>query len=126
MAMNWTMNDWMLYGVVFLALAGAGVLYDQFVTWMERTGRERGVTAFLVVGGTLMTLLGAWAVFGAGVFLGLLGLFGASGLPMVVGSWRRYTDARGRDERDAQALAGRMLGLSVEDHRAVEDVEETG
>lgn len=66
-----------------------GVLYDLLVTWINRQSTDHGYTAFLVVGGTLVTLAGLAWVAGLQVALVTLVLFAAAGLPMVVGSVRR-------------------------------------
>lgn len=95
-----------------------GWLYDAFVSWLHRAGRERGVTALLVVGGTLVTLGVVWlavtgrTMTGDAVMVWVLAGFGASGVPMVVGSWKRYTDARRQDEQEAHLLAERLIGLT--------------
>lgn len=113
-------TNWTLYLTIVIILLLGGVLYDRLVAWLHRTDRERGLTAFLVVGGTLFTLAGAWVLYGTGVFVGVLGLFAASGLPMVVGSWVRYTDDRAKDAATAAEISERLLNV------AVDDVKETG
>lgn len=91
-----------------------GILYDQFVSWLHRVGREKGVTAFLVVGGTVATLVGAGLLLGWEWMWQVGELFVYSGLPMIAGSWKRYTDERKRDEEGARAIARRM-GLGDDD-----------
>lgn len=76
--------------VVALAILGlCGVLYDLLVTWINRQTADHGYTAFLVVGGTLVTLAGLAWVAGLQAALVTLILFTAAGLSMVVGSVRR-------------------------------------
>lgn len=101
-------NGW-LFGMTLAALFLFGALYNLFVAWLVRTGRDRGATAILVVGGTLSTLLGAAAIIGLEHTAVALACFAASGLPMVIGSWERYTRKRAQDEQTAKELAWEML-----------------
>jgi hypothetical protein len=79
-----------------------GLGYDQFVGWLERNGYERGVTALLVVAGTLVTLLPILFIWGIRAFFRTFSLFVASGTPMIAGSLWRYVV-----ERDEERLASR-------------------
>jgi heme A synthase len=93
-------------------LLAFGVLYDQFVAWLERTGRDRGITALLVVAGTLATLVGMGILdvfIDLNAFLLGLACFSASGAPMTVGSLWRAAQQRAEDERKAQQLAQELL-----------------
>jgi hypothetical protein len=113
MDMLWIMIPLFLFGLV----------YDGLVSWLHRTGRERGATAWLVVVGVLVTLALVWLAITGRTMQGdhlmvlLLAAFGASGTPMIIGAWKRYTDERAatearrlEDERRALALAGELLG----------------
>ena len=96
---------------VYAALTVFGILYNALVGWLEREMSDHGYTAFLVVGGVIVTLAGATILIGwqSAFLTGLC--FAASGLPMIVGSmWRslrRRTSERARIHRDAvNALEG--------------------
>lgn len=72
------------------ALTTFGIGYNTLVGWLERKAPGHGYTAFLVVGGVLVTLAGATFIIGWQAVL-LVGLcFVASGLPMIAGSIWRY------------------------------------
>ncbi len=92
--------NWGLIGAVWGALLVFGFVYNLAVAWAERQGYAEGYTAMLVVGGTLVTLLGVAVVDWRAALLAL-GAFFASGFWMVVGSWWRHVQAR----RRAQDLA---------------------
>ncbi len=84
---------------VLTALFMFGVAFNEFVGWAQRRGYDEGVTAFEVIAGVLVTLLGASAllwgrVFTAESLLLLIGCFAASGAPMALGAWGRYAAAR--------------------------------
>ena len=51
--------SWVTMGAVLLGLLVFGLLYNWLVGWLEANGHDRGYTAFLVVGGTAVTLVGA-------------------------------------------------------------------
>lgn len=111
------MNIGMRLGMVlavFGTLFGFGCLYNRYVARQEDRGHDEGFTAFLVIGGVLVTLVGITvarvALFAGSMpvepwarmcylFLLDLGCFGASGLPMTVGSWRRYARRRENGQR---------------------------
>lgn len=71
-----------------------GILYDLFVTWLGKQTQDHGYTAFLVVGGTIVTIAGLAWVAGLEVALVATILFAASGLPVIVGSMRRALQRR--------------------------------
>jgi len=94
-----------------VSLAGLflfGLGYDQLVSWMERRGYERGITALLVVFGTLMTLLPILVIWGIKAFFRTFSLFVASGTPMIAGSLWRYLDERD-EEREANSQAAALF-----------------
>lgn len=84
-------------GAVILLLLFGGVLYNWLVDYAQRQlPRVHGLTAWLVVGGVLWTLVGLLLLTDRSVFLAALLCFGASGLPMIVGSMVRYQRTGGR------------------------------
>lgn len=111
---NWLMaNEWKMAAVgAGLFLFGWG--YDWFVTYLHRTGREKGATAALVVGGVAVTISAAGIVVGGEVLWKLTLFFGCSGLPMVLGAWKRYTDERTAAEAQRAAEARRVEELARE------------
>lgn len=78
-------------------LLAFGCAYAGLVNHLHRKGYSEGYTAFLVVGGVLVTLLGTVALHHPDPwidFLLALACFTASGLPMVVNDWLRHVSAR--------------------------------
>lgn len=99
-----------VYGLLFLF----GFLYNRFVEWLEKNNYDEGYTAFLVVGGVAVTLMGL-ALLDWQAALVALGAFAVSGFWMVVGSCQRHMQAR----RTAQkALRERRLEVSLDDEAA--------
>jgi hypothetical protein len=96
-------------GAVLAALALFGVGYNALTAWLEARGLDRGYTAYLVVGGVLVTLAGLGSVDGWPAAGKALLCFAASGLPMVIGSMARSAQARRRDEEGAKRLARELL-----------------
>lgn len=97
---------------VLAAIAAAmlfGMAYDQVVGWLERNGHDRGYTAFLVVGGVVVTLLLGIPLVGLGATLWTFVMFAASGIFMVLGSWARSAKLRKADEEGAKKLAREAL-----------------
>lgn len=80
------MESWIVLTCLFLF----GVLYNFFIEWLERWGYHSGYVAFLVVGGTAVTLAGASSLIGLNATLWVMACFIASGLPMVLGSCSRH------------------------------------
>ncbi len=111
------METGFVVAVVVVGLVLFGVLYDRFVGWLERSGHDRGYTAFLVVIGTAVTLAAAMPLVGVRAVMWLVVCFGASGLPMIVGSWARASRARKLDEERAMRLAKELLDDKAEDGR---------
>lgn len=104
---QWVMEpETRLVIAVLLLLLLFGILYNRWVAGLERTGRDRGYTAFLVVVGVGVTVVG-WAVMTWDLTVMALGVlaFAASGTPMIIGSVQRYQAARRRDEEAARAEA---------------------
>lgn len=101
--------DWKWLGVI-TGLLLFGVAYNALVEYLERDGRDRGYTAFLVVGGTLVTLGGVALLIGLEGAGMALACFSASGLPMVVGSVSRYARARVAAEEQIRQITREILG----------------
>ncbi|MCL4867827.1 MAG: hypothetical protein KJ063_02565 [Anaerolineae bacterium] len=80
-----------------------GIAYNGFVAWLEKSGRDDGYTAFLVVGGVLTTLALAIPLIGLQPVLVVLLLFGCTGLPMIIGSVYRHTETRRIARENLQA-----------------------
>jgi hypothetical protein len=95
--------------MVLVSLALFGIGYNALVSRLETNGMGRGFTALLVVGGVLVTLIGAAALIGIERTLWVLACFAASGTPMVIGAWERFARQRQADERAARQLAKEML-----------------
>jgi hypothetical protein len=92
------MADWRLILAVGFALFCFGCFYNGL---MQRLGESKsGYTAFFVVGGVLITLIGMALIDWRAALLALM-LFAASGLPMVIGAMAR---AIGEREREMNAL----------------------
>ncbi|NOZ27989.1 MAG: hypothetical protein GXP39_08055 [Chloroflexi bacterium] len=74
---------------VCVSLAAFGIAYNAMVEYLEREVPEHGYTSFLVVGGVMVTLIGAAFIVGLIPALLVSLCFIASGLPMIIGSvWR--------------------------------------
>lgn len=98
---------------VLLGLAALGLfgwLYNAAIARLERTGEDRGYTAFLVVGGCLAAIV-VYGLIVWSIELGLLLLFafGACGTPMILGSVRRYNQQRRSDDLATQHEAQEAL-----------------
>lgn len=97
--------------VTILVLGGLvvfGVLYNTLVAKAEQT--ETGYTAFLVVGGVVVTVAATAPLIGwqAAMVVGLA--FAASGLPMVIGSMARYVRRTQAEHQALRAEARRAMG----------------
>ena len=99
---------WKCSGVM-LGLLLFGVGYNAWIERLERNGRDRGYTAFLVVFGTLATLGGGTLLIGLEKALLMLACFSASGLPMVVGSVSRYARERSVEEERVRQITREIL-----------------
>lgn len=94
-----------------VAMAGLflfGLAYDKFVGWLERNGYERGVTAWIVVLGTAVTIIPILFIWGIKAFFRTFSLFVASGSPMIIGATWRYMQERD-EERAANCKAAELL-----------------
>lgn len=100
---------WDLAGVmVGLLLFGIG--YNALVAKLEREGYTDGYTALLVVGGTLITVLGVTIVIGIEAAVQVTLCFVASGTPMILGSIVRYSAERRATLEEMRRLAREKLG----------------
>lgn len=94
--------NWQVFGSVFALLLLFGCLYATLVNYMARKGVEDGQTAWLVVVGVAVTLVGSAFVVGVQVALLVAGCFVASGLPMVTEYvWRNWHN-RQKDHEQAR------------------------
>ena len=93
--------NWLTFGLVLAGLVLFGCLYAGLVRFMAKRGAD-GQTAWMVVGGVAVTLLGGVFVIGLRNALLMLACFAASGLPMVVEYVWRYESARRADHEQAK------------------------
>jgi Na+/melibiose symporter-like transporter len=101
--------EWERFGFITLALFVFGFGYNALVDWLERTGRERGYTALLVVFGVLVTVMASAALIGWRDAALALACFCASGFWMAVGSFWRHGTQREKDVRGIEELARAYL-----------------
>jgi hypothetical protein len=102
-------------GLVMAVLILMSIGYDWLVD--QAMGRKMEMyVAYSVVGGCAYTLIGAgfamgWssALYGWQAALITLACFTASGLPMVIGSMRRYAEAQKKDNEQATQVAKEVL-----------------
>jgi hypothetical protein len=106
--MQFSALDYPVFILTIISLFLFGVLYAAFVRHLARQSVE-GQTAYLVVVGVGVTLLGATAVIGIETALLLFACFAASGLPMVVEYILRMHLARRRDQEQAKQAARDLL-----------------
>jgi len=98
---------------VLLVLGGLlvlGVAYNWLVAWLVREHPDQPYMASVVVGGVLFTLVGLGLLTSVGVGLTALACFGASGLPMVVGSMLRQLERRRVERRASMEDVLEQLG----------------
>ena len=98
---------------ILMGLSVFGIIYNSFVTWLERQGHDRGYTALLVVAGVVVTLAAAVLLVGWWTVMVIGLLFVASGMPMILGSIARYVSERRRDEAMARRLAEDSIDLAA-------------
>ena len=90
-------------------LFGFGVGYALFINWLRKEGYSEGYTAFLVVGGVLVTVVVSTFVHQPHALPDLLlelACFAASGLPMVANDVHRYRLARQADQQYIKEMGG--------------------
>ena len=100
-------------------LMGFGTAYNALVEDIERRGYDKGFTAFLVVGGTLVTLGGAGFLIGWRNVAKVLACFAASGFPMVVGSVGRYVRERELDQQNGRGYARELIANAEESQESL-------
>lgn len=101
------------FAAVLLGLLIYGAIYNWIVGWLKREECHRGYTALLVVGGTLVTLVGASVLIGVKYALLTLACFMASGLPMVLGSMARYMRERLEEEQEIVELTRKLRRADI-------------
>jgi predicted PurR-regulated permease PerM len=90
----------MWFYVIATLLIAAGLAYNSFVAYMERTGRDRGYNALLVVLLSLL-IIGAISIYlGWETALIVFIFFCCGGLPCVFGSIARFQSQREKEERE--------------------------
>ena len=98
-----------IFILTIVALFLFGVVYACFVHLLSKN-EVHGQTAYLVVAGVGVTLIGSCALIGLLNVGLLLACFTASGLPMVVEYVNRTHKAQKRDKQDAKDVARDLLG----------------
>lgn len=101
--------DFGLILAVFLSLVLFGILFNQFVTWLERRGYAEGYMGLVIALGVISTLCGVALISVPAALIALVGFCG-SGIPMIVGSMIRY--ARNRER--VQSLIRKSVGMNGE------------
>lgn len=108
--------NWATIGLGWLFLVGClgvliGVLYNHLVNWLHAEKHDQGYTAFLVVGGVVITL-------GLSLpFIGLVNtavvtvLFICTGTPMIVGDIWRYVVERRQQAQKLNKTLKELGGL---------------
>jgi len=100
--------NWQLIALTLVILFVFGSAYSLVVRLIARRGIE-GQTAYLVVLGSGITILGSAFLIGWVHALLVLACFGASGLPMVIEYVLRVSNEQRRDKEDAKAVARDLL-----------------
>jgi len=86
-------------GAVLLGLFWFGIGYNELVARLEHSRQDRGYTSFLVVIGDGVAVVGvAIVIRSLTLVLVMLACLAACGIPMIVGSVRRYMRERAADE----------------------------
>lgn len=107
MGTRWAV-DWQMLGVLVVALAMFGVLYNQFV---GRLGEHKeGYTGLLVVAGVSVILAAGLLLIPWQQILVIVSLFAAAGLPMVLGEIGRVVRMRQATIQRAREQALREAG----------------
>lgn len=92
-----------IFAAVILAAVLFGLAYNALVAWLERTGRDEGYTALLVVAGVGVTLGLSAFLIGLYPVLVVLAVFACTGTPMTIGSIYRHMEARRQAREKLQA-----------------------
>lgn len=113
--------------IIFVALFLFGVGYNFFVAWLERRGYHEGYVAYLVVAGTLITILATYSLIGRDAMLLVLACFVASGTPMIVGSCYRHVKEREKGGgKGAWEEAKRACHARLEECHPHDDTQKSG
>jgi len=104
--------DFGLILAVFLGLVLFGLLFNQFVAWLERRGYAEGFMGLIVALGVICTLFGIALISVPAALIALVG-FCASGIPMVLGSLIRYA----RKREHVQSLIKKSVGMDGDQHK---------
>jgi len=81
--------------LVFAMLVVFGLLYNLLVEYVQsQLPQQHGVTAWLVAGGVLITLVGLYMLTDMRTFLLAVLCFACSGIPMIAGSMGRFFKKR--------------------------------
>lgn len=102
----------LLIGVLAMALA-FGIIYERLIAYLEASGRARGYTALMVIGGVFVSLALAAFLVGLQAFLLTLIVFSLTGSPVALGSFWRHTEERSREEAGKQQLLKELLDGSA-------------
>ena len=100
--------DWAVFGLVLALLMIFGIAYAALVHYMAQRGID-GQTAWMVVLGTAVTLLGASFLVGWLNALLVAACFAASGAPMVIEFVARVENARRSDAQAARDASKELL-----------------
>ena len=95
---------------LIIALFIFGIFYNAAVAHLERQpGGHEGFTSLLVAVGVSVTVASLCPLIGPRNVLLVLLAFGASGTPMIMGSIRRYMQARSREIEELRGMASEEL-----------------
>jgi hypothetical protein len=100
--------NWDVFGAVLAVLLIFGIGYAWLTNVMARKGID-DQTVWMVIGGVLVTVLGASLVIGLVPTVLILGCFAASGLPMVVEFVSRVESAKQADKQTARKASRDLL-----------------
>jgi hypothetical protein len=103
---------WLNFALVLTGLLLFGSGYNALTGWLEKRDHLRGFVSLAVAVGTGITILASAFLIGLVPALIVLACFGASGLPMILGSVGRYINARAADEKAARELAQETLHVN--------------
>lgn len=90
--------------IVLLILFVFGWLFDATVAWLHERDWSRGYTAFLVVFGVGITIVGIGTLLGVEVGLVVFFCFCASGTPMIIGDVVRHLKDRSQADAELREL----------------------
>jgi hypothetical protein len=100
--------NWAIFGLVLVILAMYGTMFGYLVRWLAKHQVD-GQTAYMVVVGVSVTLIGLGLVIGWQSAAIAFACFAASGLPMVIEYVSRVHTLRVRDQKQADDLAKDLL-----------------